>query len=94
MISKNATVQFIEVDLQADEKKLILELAGLFIVDVDTQADLTNGRKKWIRFRPRVVSEVIGELSYHCNRCRSAAKSELLDDLATHLENVLSAARG
>lgn len=90
MISKNATVQFIEVDLQADEKKLILELAGLLVMDEVTQADLTNSREKWIRFRPHVVSEVIGELSYHCNRSRSAARSERLDALCCHFENALS----
>jgi hypothetical protein len=89
----NLAVEFIDVDLHADEKKLILELAGFWVTDETTQADLKNGRKKWIRFKPDVVSEVIGELSYHYNRCKSAAKSELLDALIGHLENALLASR-
>lgn len=89
MISKNPTAEFIEVDLHADEKELVLELAGFLIVDEVTQADLTNGRRKWIRFRPYVVSQIIGELSYHCNRSKSAAKSERLDALSSHFENAL-----
>jgi hypothetical protein len=46
-----------------------------------------------IRFRAHVVSDVIGELSYHYNRCRNAYKSELLDELIGHLEITLSASR-
>jgi len=89
----NSAVEFIEVDLHADEKKLILELAGLWLRDETTQADLKNGRKKWIRFRRQVFSEIIGELSYHCNRCRNAHQLELLDTLIDHLEVTLSASR-
>lgn len=89
----NLAVEFIDVDLHADEKKLILELAGFWVTDETTLADLKNSRKKWIRFKPDVVSEVIGELSYHYNRCKSAARSELLDALIGHLENALSASR-
>lgn len=89
----NSVVEFIEVDLHSNEKKLILELAGFWVTDETTQADIKHGRKKWIRFKPHVVSEVIGELSYHYNRCKSAAKSELLDALIGHLENALSARR-
>jgi hypothetical protein len=93
VIAKTTTAEFIEVDLHANEKVLVLELAGFFVVDEVTQADLKNDRKKWIRFRSYAVSEIIGELSYHYNRCKSAAKSELLDALISHLENALSAAR-
>ncbi len=93
MISNTTTAEFIEVDLHADEKKLVLELAGFWVGDEVTQADLKNGRKKWIRFRQHAFSEVIGELCYHHNRCKSAAKSELLDELIGHLENALSATR-
>jgi UDP-3-O-[3-hydroxymyristoyl] glucosamine N-acyltransferase len=89
VISKHTSAEFIEVDLHADEKELVLELAGFLVVDEVTQADLKNGRKKWIRFRPYVVSQIIGELSYHCNRSKSAAKSELLDALSSHFENAL-----
>ena len=89
----NSTTEFIDVDLHASEKKLILELAGFWVTDETTQADLKKGRKKWVRFEPYVVSELIGELSYHYNRCKSATKSELLDALISHLENALSASR-
>ena len=89
VISKNTSAEFIEVDLHADEKKLVLELAGFLVVDEVTQADLKNGRKKWVRFKPYVVSQIIGELSYHCNRSKSAAKSELLDALSSQFENAL-----
>ena len=89
----NSTTEFIEVDLHANEKKLILELAGFCVTDETTLADFKNARKKWVRFGPYVVSELIGELSYHCNRCKSAAKAELLDALISHLENALSASR-
>jgi len=93
MISNNSTAQYIEVDLHADEKKLILELAGFWVGDEVTQADLKNGRKKWIRFRQHTFSEVIGELCYHYNRSKSAAKSALLDELIEHLEGALSDTR-
>ncbi len=87
----NSSVEFIEVDLEAGEKKLILELGGFWVMDETTQADLRNGRKKWIRFRADVVSELIGELSYHCNRCRNVYQLELLDELICHLEVTFSA---
>lgn len=74
----NSTAEFVEVDLHAEEKKFILELAGFLVGDEVTQADLKNGRKKWIRFSPYVISELVGELSYHYNRSRSAYKSALL----------------
>ena len=89
----NSAVEFIEVDLRADEKKLILELAGFWVTDETTQADLKNGRKKWIRFRAQVVSDVIGELSYHYNRCRNAYKADLVHDSLGVLEVTLSASR-
>ena len=89
----NSSDEFIEVDLHTHEKKLILELAGFWVTDETSLADLRNPRKKWIRFNPFVVSELIGELSYHYNRCRNAYKSELLDELISHLEVTLSASR-
>ncbi|MBO3706900.1 MAG: hypothetical protein J5X21_10920 [Candidatus Accumulibacter sp.] len=85
----NSNSEFIEIDLHADEKKLILDLAGLWVTDATTQADLRNRRKKWIRFRRDVFSEVIGELSYHCNRCSNAYHLARLDALIDHLEHVL-----
>lgn len=89
----NDKTEFIEIDLHRNEKKLILDLAGFWVTDEASLADLGNPRKKWIRFNPLVVPELIGELSYHCNRCRSAARSELLDELISHLESVLAASQ-
>ena len=89
----NSTTEFLDVDLHANEKRLILELAGFWVTNETTLADFKNARKKWVRFEPYVLSELIGELSYHCNRCKSAAKSEFLDALISHLENALSASR-
>lgn len=80
----------IEIELHPVEKKLILELAPFVVSDEVTRADLGNGRKKWIRFRRHDVSQIVGELSYHYNRCRSASKSELLDELIVHLESSLA----
>ncbi|MCF8208978.1 MAG: hypothetical protein K9K38_06190 [Rhodoferax sp.] len=90
MITKNTAAEFIEVDLQADEKKLILEVAGIWVTNETSLADLKNGRKKWVRFTPFELPQLIGELSYICNRSKSAAKAEFLDALASHLENALS----
>ena len=81
-----STADFAQVDLQADEKKIILKLAAYCIMDEATLSDLNNARKKWIRFRPAAISDLIGELSYYFNRSRSAAQSELLDELIGHLE--------
>ncbi len=89
----NSAAEFVEVDLHSAEKKLIRELASSYVRDAVTQADLANGRKKWVRFRSSMLDEIIGELSYHYNRCKSAAKSEQLDELIGHLENALSASR-
>ena len=77
---------YIAIDLQPDEKILVLELASYFVRDEVTQADLKNGRKKWIRFRQHAISEIVGELSYHCNRSKSTYQAELLDALIGHIE--------
>jgi len=81
---------YIEVDLISSEKKLILELAAFCLHDTETLKDLGNSRKKWVAFLPFELNGVIGELSYHCNRTRSAAKAEQLNALACHLEFALS----
>lgn len=78
--------EYVEVDLNSDEKKIILKLASFFINDEVTQADLTNVRKKWIRFRPNEISSIIGELSYHFNRCKNNNMFNMLDELIGHLE--------
>ena len=85
-----STAEYIEVDLRAYQKKLVLAHAGFLVEDEATQADLKNGRKKWIRFKPDVISDVISELTYHFNHCNSDAKSDLLDELISHLESALS----
>lgn len=86
----NSKAEYIEVDLRVYQKKLVLAHAGFLLEDETTQADLKNGRKKWIRFRPDVISDVISELTYHFNRCNSDDKSELLDELISHLEFALA----
>lgn len=91
-MTKNMTAEFIEVNLDADAKGLILELAG-FLCDETSLADLKNGRKKWIRFKPHVLPEVIGELSYHFNHSKRGALLDFLDELIEHLEGALSDAR-
>ena len=89
----STTIKFTEIDLHPDEKKLILKLAPFFVTDKVTLADLKNARKKWIRFHTAAVDDIIGELSYHYNRSRSAYQSEQLDELINHLENALSVSR-
>ena len=80
--------EYIEVDLDSNEKEIILKLASFCIDDEYTKMDLNNGRKKWIRFRLYAISFIIGELSYHFNRCKNAYNLELLDELIGHLENI------
>lgn len=77
---------YIEVDLMNDDKKLILELASFYIMDKTTEADLKNPRKKWIRFTRETLTGIIGELSYHCNRCKKKSDVLRLDGLCEHLE--------
>ena len=89
----STTIKFTEIDLHPDEKKLILKLAPFFVTDNATLADLKNARKKLIRFGTAAVNEIIGELSYHYNRSRSAYQSEQLDELISHLENALLVSR-
>lgn len=81
--------EYIEVDLYQEQKKLILKLATMFVQDEVTQADLKNGRKKWIRIRKYAISEIAGELSYYFNRNKNAGQSEFLDELIEHLESIL-----
>ena len=80
------TIIYIEVDLDSEQKAAILKYADSFLDDT-TRADLLNKRKKWIRFKKYVLSEVIGELSYHFNRCKNNYVFGLLDELICHLED-------
>jgi len=79
-------VELTEVELTNPEKKLILELASFLVTEPETIEDLNNVRRKWIRFTRASITDVIGELSYHFNRCKSERKSSLLDALICHLE--------
>jgi hypothetical protein len=81
------TTDYIAVDLDNDQKKAILHYAPFFVTDEITKNDLSNIRKKWIRFKPYALSEVIGELSYHFNRCKKKELFYFLDELIDHLEN-------
>jgi len=77
---------YVEIDLDNVQKTAILKYAGFFIMDATTKKDLTNKRKKWVRFSPSSVSDIIGELAYHFNRTKSDNVFHLLDELICHLE--------
>ncbi len=81
------TIEYIEVDLDKYQKQAILKYASFFVTDGTTNGDLLNRRKKWIRFNRHALSEVIGELSYHFNRCKSNDLFYFLDELIDHLES-------
>ncbi len=79
--------EYMEVELNNNEKTAILKYASFFVMDEVTKSDLSNRRKKWIRFKPHALSEVIGELSYHFNRCKRGELFYFLDELICNLEN-------
>jgi hypothetical protein len=78
--------EYIYVDLDKEQKGIILDRAMLFVRDSATLDDLNNNRKKWIRFKRMALSDVIGELSYYYNRSNNNYESMLLDELILHLE--------
>ncbi len=78
---------YIEIDLNNEQKAAIIKYAAFLVHDNLTQTDLTNKRKKWIRFRPSAIREVAGELAYHFNRTKSNRLFHLLDELIDHLES-------
>lgn len=77
---------FIEVDLDNEQKQIILDKAAHFVYHDVTKADLNNKRKKWIRFDKDSLDEVIGELSYYYNRSTKPYESMMLDELILQLE--------
>ena len=79
--------EYIEVDLTAHQKKVILKYASFFVIDENTKADLSNGRKKWIRFTPSALTYIIGDLVYSFNRTKSDNVFWTLDELICHLES-------
>ncbi len=79
--------EFIFVDLDNEQKSIVLDKAPFHIFDDETMKDLMNKRKKWIKFKNTTITDVIGELSYHYNRCNDEYESMLLDELICHLEN-------
>ena len=80
------TKQSIQIDLTNEEKTAVLKYADLFIFDEQTKSDLNNKRKKWIHFTHTQLELVIGELSYHFNRCKNDYQFHFLDNLIGHLE--------
>jgi len=78
--------EYIEVDLTQEEKAAVLDYAGFFVMDETTKADLSNKRKKWLKFSKHALSDIIGELSYCFNRCEDDYLFHLLDELISHLE--------
>lgn len=79
--------KFIEVELDNDQKAAILKYAGFFVTNTITKEDLENKRKRLIRFKPSMLEDVIGELSYHFNRAKSDSLFYFLDELILHLES-------
>jgi len=78
--------KFILVDLDKEQKSIVLDKASFFIFDDETEKDLNNKRKKWIKFKSATITDIIGELSYYYNRSESEYESMLLDELICHLE--------
>ena len=79
--------KFILVDLDKEQKSIILDKASFYIFEDETKVDLSNRRKKWIKFTPSTITDIIGELSYYYNRSKSDYESMLLDELICHLES-------
>jgi len=77
---------FILVDLDKEQKSIVLDKASFYIFDDETKMDLNNKRKKWIKFKRTTITDIIGELSYYYNRSENKYESMLLDELICHLE--------
>jgi hypothetical protein len=77
---------FILVDLDKEQKLVVLDKASFYIFDDETKMDLNNKRKKWIKFKRTAITDIIGELSYYYNRSENEYESMLLDELICHLE--------
>jgi len=77
---------FIFVDLDKDQKSIVLDKASFYIFEDETKMDLNNKRKKWIKFKRTTITDIIGELSYYYNRSENEYESMLLDELICHLE--------
>ncbi len=84
-IQKMAT-EYIEIDLTQAQKMAVLKYAGVCVFGGVISQDLKDKRKKWIRFEPFNITDVIGELTYHLNRSNDDATIDFLDELICHLE--------
>ena len=80
-------VEYTEIDLDNDQKAAILKYANFLVTDVNSQKDLVNKRKKWIRFQTGDIRQIMGELAYHFNRTNDDDIFYLLDELIAHLES-------
>jgi hypothetical protein len=78
--------KYVLVDLDKEQKSIVLDKASFYIFDDETKEGLNNKRKKWITFKRTTITEIIGELSYHYNRSENKYESMLLDELICHLE--------
>lgn len=81
-----STSTYIEINLQPEDKSLLLYLAASLIDDPTTLADLRNGRRRWIRFTHQTIFYLVGELSYQFNSGKNVAQLEVLDELIGALE--------
>ncbi len=79
--------KYVHVDLDKEQKSIILDKASFYIFDDETKTDLNNKRKKWIKFKRTTITDIIGELSYYYNRSKNEFESMLLDELICHLES-------
>ena len=64
-----------------------MEISGFFVMDEASKSDLSNGRKKWVRFNKYELGNIIGELSYYLNRCEDDILFNFFDELICHLES-------
>jgi len=79
--------EYIEIDLNKEQKVAILKYASFFIMDSNCKKDLVNKRKKWVRFKHSSIRDIMGELAYHFNRTKNDDIFYLLDELICHLES-------
>lgn len=78
--------KYVLVDLDKEQKSIVLDKASFYIFDDETKEDLNNKRKKWISFKRTAITDIIGELSYYYNRSNNEYESFILDELICHLE--------
>lgn len=77
---------FIEVELKASEKKILIEHTAFVILHEPTLSELKSS-KKIVRFNKFDLEQIIAELSHYLRVCTSDAEFHVLDELICHLES-------